>query len=270
MQSRLDELKKRGIGLAAISYDPPAVLADFARRRGITFPLLSDPDSKTIKAYGILNTTVNPSAAIGKVPIYGIPFPGTFIVDRKHVVTARRFEDAYQERATVSTIFPSPGGARTAAAVRHTTDHLEVTTSASDESIAGGTVFSLLLDIKPLKGIHVYAPGAKSYKTIALRLEPALGLKLRPIRFPESEIYRFVPLNERVPVYRKPFRLVQELNVDMSREGQALLRSDKLTIKGFLDYQACNDKVCFAPVSIPLEWTFTVRKLDGERSTVAR
>jgi hypothetical protein len=266
----LNELKKRGIGLAAISYDPPEVLSDFARRRGITFPLLSDPESKTIKSYGILNTTVNPTASFGKTAVYGIPFPGSFIIDRKHVVTARRFEDAYQERATVSTILQEMAGSGAAAGAKHTTEHLEFTTYASDETIAGGTVFSLVLDIKPLKGIHVYAPGAKGYKTIALRLEPSQGLKLRPIQFPASEIYRFVPLNERVPVYRKPFRLVQELNVELSRDGQALLRSDKVTIRGFLDYQACNDKVCFVPMSVPVEWTVAVRKLDGERSTVSR
>ncbi len=42
--------------MAAISYDPPAVLRDFAQRSGITYPLLSDEDSVTITEYGILNT----------------------------------------------------------------------------------------------------------------------------------------------------------------------------------------------------------------------
>ena len=264
-------MKAKGIGVAAISYDSAAVLADFTKRRAITFPLLSDPGSKIIKAFGIVNTTVAPTAAYGGVGIYGIPFPGTFILNRKGVVTARRFEDAYQERATVSTILSSTDSAVGTAAVRRLTDHLEITTFAGDETIAPGTVFSLVLDIKPLRRMHVYAPGAKGYKVIALRLEPVPGLKVRPLQFPASEVYRFVPLNERVPVYQKPFRLVQELNVQLSREGQALLRgADKLTIKGALDYQACDDKVCFLPVSLPVEWTVNIRKLDIERSTVPR
>ena len=59
--------------------------------------------------------------------------------------------------------------------------------------------------------------------------------------------------------------------MQLSREGHALLRgADKLTIKGSLDYQACNDKVFFLPVSVPVEWTINVRKLDVDRSTVAR
>src|SRR5258707_646731 len=77
------------MGLAAISYDPVSVLADFSARRGVTFPLLSDPGSETIKRYGILNTTVDTKNAL-----YGYPFPGTFIVDGKGVVTSRFFEDA--------------------------------------------------------------------------------------------------------------------------------------------------------------------------------
>ena len=50
LQSRVNELKAQGYGLAAISYDGVPVLADFSKRRGITFPLLSDAGSATIEA----------------------------------------------------------------------------------------------------------------------------------------------------------------------------------------------------------------------------
>ena len=52
----MEELRERGFGVAAISYDSEAVLADFSQRRGITFPLLSDDDSEGITEFGILNT----------------------------------------------------------------------------------------------------------------------------------------------------------------------------------------------------------------------
>src|SRR6185436_9060712 len=94
------EIRRSGMGLAAISYDPVAVLADFSQRRGITFPLLSDAGSAVIRNYGILNTTV-PSSNQQQ---YGIPFPGTFILNVMGVVTSRVFEAAYQERNTISSI----------------------------------------------------------------------------------------------------------------------------------------------------------------------
>ncbi len=71
-----------------------------SRRRGITFPLLADAGSVVIKDYGILNTSV-PSTNQQQ---YGIPFPGTFFVDRQGVVTSRVFETAYQERDTITSV----------------------------------------------------------------------------------------------------------------------------------------------------------------------
>ncbi len=58
LETRVADLKKNGLGVAAVSYDPVSVLADFTTRRQITFPLLSDSGSVLIKRYGILNTTV--------------------------------------------------------------------------------------------------------------------------------------------------------------------------------------------------------------------
>ena len=45
----------QGLKLAAISYDSVEILKSFADRRKIDFPLLSDPDSKAIRAYEVLN-----------------------------------------------------------------------------------------------------------------------------------------------------------------------------------------------------------------------
>ena len=148
LQSRLGELKAQGLGLAVMTYDSPAILADFSRRRGITFPLLSDPGSQTIKAYGILNTTVAAGTSN-----YGIPFPGTFLIDRTGKVTSRFFEEAYQERNTVSTIMIALGNAKTpAAAKRIETDHLDITSYVSDEVVAPGSLFSVVFDVKPNAG----------------------------------------------------------------------------------------------------------------------
>jgi hypothetical protein len=36
-------------------------------------------------------------------------------------------------------------------------------------------------------------------------------------------------------------------------------------LTGTLDYQACDDKQCFNPGSVPLSWTLTLRPLVRER-----
>ena len=46
--------------MAAISYDSVALLKEFAERKKISYPLLSDPESAIIRAFGILNDNFPP------------------------------------------------------------------------------------------------------------------------------------------------------------------------------------------------------------------
>ena len=125
----------------------------------------------------------------------------------------------------------------------------------------------LVLDITPGPRIHVYAPGVTGYKPIALSIQSQPGIVIRGAQYPQSEDYHFKPLNEHVQVFQRPFRIVQDVAIDASAQGQAALKDmAALTIKGVLNYQACDDKVCFTPQSVPLAWTVTLRQLDRERA----
>jgi len=262
LQGRLPEIRKAGMSLAAISYDPVSTLVDFSNRRGITFPLLSDPGSDTIKRYGILNTTIDP-----KNELYGYPFPGTFIVDRRGVVTSRFFEPIYQERSTISSVLVRLGRQVDAPATKVAGAHLELTSYPTDQVATLGTHFSLVLDVRPASRVHVYAPGVSGYKPVRLTLNAQPGVVLRAAQFPKSEDYFFKPLNEHVPVYQRPFRIVQDVMLDPSRDGSAALKDvTTLAITGTFEYQACDEKVCFAPQSIPLSWSIGVKPLDRERA----
>jgi peroxiredoxin len=262
LQGRLTELRKEGLGLAAIMYDPVPVLADFAARRGITFPLLSDQGSATIKRYGILNTTVPETNQL-----YGYPFPGTFILNRDGVVTARFFEPTYQERDTINSVLARLGKNVEAPVLKTTAPHLSIASYLSDSVAAPGTHFSIVLDITPEPHVHVYAPGVSGYKPIALAVQPQPWLIVREARFPKPDDYYFKPLNEHVAVFQKRFRMTQDVEIDASREAAAALKDlGTMTIGGTLSYQACDDKVCFNPQSVPLSWTITLRPLDTERA----
>jgi AhpC/TSA family/Disulphide bond corrector protein DsbC len=262
LQGRLEDIRRSGFGLAAISYDPMRVTADFSQRRGITFPLLTDAGSAVITRYGILNTTVPPT----NQQVYGVPFPGTFVVDRNGIVTSRVFETAYQERDTMSSLIVRLGGRVDAPAMKIGAPHLDLTTFSTDQTVAPGTHFSLVIDAVPGKRVHVYAPGASGYKPITLTIQPQAGLLVRDIRLPKAENYFFKPLKEHVDVYQKPFRLQQDLTIDPSPQSEAALRgTPTMTIRATLEYQACDDKVCFLPQRTPLEWTVNVRTLDRER-----
>ena len=262
LQGRVDQIQRSGLGLVAISYDSVATLADFSTRRAITFPLLSDAGSATIKRYGIFNTTVVDTSNF----TYGIPFPGTFIVDASGRVTSRFFEAAYQERDTISSVMVRIGGQIEAPATKVAAAHVALTTYSTDQIAAPGTHFSLVLEVVPERRVHVYAPGVSGYRPIELTVQPQPGLLIRGAQYPKAEDYFFKPLNEHVAVYQRPFRVVQDLAIDASAQAAAALKDrTSLTITATLAYQACNDKVCFIPQSVPLSWTIALRPLDRER-----
>lgn len=98
MQENLEEIESAGGRVVAISYDSLDTLKRFARSGGITFPLLSDTDSKTIEAYGVRNLEAAGSR------IDGVPHPGTFIVDQKGIIRFKLFLKGYRDRHTVNAL----------------------------------------------------------------------------------------------------------------------------------------------------------------------
>lgn len=289
LQERMEELESSGIGFAAISYDSVEVLADFAQRRGITFPLLSDDDSSVITEFGILNTVaaegLGPNAEDPGVQadvakyvsmfgasqmIVGTPYPGTFMVDNQGRVTSRFFEEFYRERNTTTNVMLKLGvGVSPIEAVEGSTAHLKFSAYPSNSSVTVGTRFSLALEVEPGENMHVYAPGADDmgYRVIGFNLAPNPLARYEPVHYPESEIYHFEPLDELVPVYQDRFMLLQEIVMNGDAEAESTMAElGALTLSGTLNYQACNDEICFLPQSIPVSFTLDLTMPDRQRA----
>jgi hypothetical protein len=258
LQSRYADINKQGLGLIAVSYDAPETLKKFSAARGITFPLISDAGSVIIKKYGLLNETVDP-----KSRTYGIPHPGTFVVDRKGVVRSRFFEDAYQERYTAATILSTLGAGVAGSPMTANTPHLTMTASISDAIAAPGERLAIIINVTPKPGMHLYAPGKHDYQVVQLSLDPQPWLRPQATIYPASETYHFKPLDERVEVFIKPFRLRRDITLLATPAAQKLLGSmTSATISGAVEYQACDDKVCFNPSRVPVSFTVKLKELD--------
>jgi hypothetical protein len=264
LQSNLGKIRAQGLGVAAISYDSVAVLKSFAERRGITFPLLSDPDSKIIRDFGIFNEQSPPGTMQ-----YGIPYPGTYLVDRDGRVTAKYFEDDFTQRYTSGEILVSrfggtAGEAHTVAEGRH----LTVSASASNPRVRSGQRISLVLDVQLGPRLHVYAPGVKSdYIPIGWTMKESPALVTRPVSYPAAKMLRLEAIRETAPVYQGSFRLLRDVTITRDAALKPLLDGEgKLTMEGALKYQACDDKVCYPPETVPLHWTLQVEGHDRERA----
>lgn len=144
--------------------------------------------------------------------------------------------------------------------LRSDTMHLTVLTSISTADAEPGKSASIAFDITPKKLMHVYAPGKHDYQVVSVKLDPQPWMKVPPTTYPPSEIYHFKELDEKVETYGKPFKLVQDLTILATPEAKKLLAaSPTVTISGRLEYQACDDRVCYAPKKVPVSFTLTVK-----------
>ncbi len=264
LQSNLEKIRAKGLGVAAISYDSVAVLKSFAERRGITFPLLSDPESKIIRDFGILNE----QAQQGTMQ-YGIPYPGTYLLDRTGRVTEKYFEDDYTQRYTSAEILVNHFG-ESASAAHSIADgkHLRISASASNERVRSGQRISLVMDVQLGPRLHVYAPGVKDdYIPIEWSMKESQALTVRAVKYPSSKMLHLEAINETVPVYQDTFRLVRDVTVARDAALRSLLDAEgRLVIEGALRYQACDDKLCYPPETVPVHWMLQVEGLDRERA----
>lgn len=271
LQAHAEEFRKRGLNVAAVSYDSSAVLESFGARRNIQFPLLSDADSRTIRAFGIFNQTVQRDSFV-----YGVPYPGTYVLDAHGVVRAKYFEDDYKERVTASDILVREFGAMPAATPNSTTSakvegkHLRLTESASARLAVGGQKIALVLNIEMQPGIHVYAPGVEGYKPVVWEMLPgAAGLPARlftPVAWPPSKMLHLKAIGETVPVYEKKLRLVREFTVPSNELLRTATSHDgRIALEGIWRYQACDATTCYNPEAIPVHFEVQVLKHDTER-----
>ena len=103
LQKDLSKIEAAGTQIIGISYDPVEQLAKFSEKKSIAFPLLSDPESTAIKAYGLLNKEAKGKQA-------GIPYPGTFVLDSEGVVRAKLFRQGPLARHTTDELVKAAEG----------------------------------------------------------------------------------------------------------------------------------------------------------------
>lgn len=86
---------------------------------------------------------------------------------------------------------------------------------------------------------------------MTLALDPQQPfVRILPATYFASKIYVFKPMND---VCQKRFTLVQELVLEATVEAMAALcGKDTLAMTGALQYQGCDDKVCYNPTSVLL------------------
>ena len=123
-----------------------------------------------------------------------------------------------------------------------------------------GQALDLALTTTPISGVHVYAPGNPKYIAVSVTVLPVTGLTIGAPVFPGGDDYFFAPLQESVKVYSKPFVILVPVKVTSAFiKARATDTAATVTVTGSVDYQACDNKVCFPPQSQPFSVTVPVK-----------
>lgn len=224
--------------------------------------MLADPDSKTIRAYEVLN-----SEAAGQYK--GMARPGYFFIDTNGVIQEKFFEAKYRERLSgnnvMAKLFPELGEEVTDTVAA---PHLQLALEQSDRSGVPGSRITLIAEVKLPADVHVYAPGTKGYRPIHLAIDPLPELVLKPAVYPRSKTLYLSAIKERVPVFENTFRISQDVQVNTAADFSNSLGTEgkTITVAGKLEYQACDSKICFLPTSVPVQWKLQLLPLDRQRA----
>ncbi len=270
MQGSRERFKSKGLDIASISYDSDSVLRAFAKRSGVSFPLLADPGSRLIRQFRM----VDPDNTENNVPSDGskdVAYPGYFVVNPAGLITERFVDERYDDRRTgnsvVATMFPElleTSGAPIAA------PHIQFKLGQTDSRVTLGTHVRLLVDLDLPRNMHVYAPGVDGYRPVELRFDASTWYKSQPPRFPPARMLHLKAIRETVPVYENDARITIDVvfantSALMKILAQAPNTRQQLDVTGHLRYQACDDKVCYMPAEVPVKWSFDIGLPDRQR-----
>jgi len=195
--------------------------------------------------------------------------PGYFFIDTHGVIREKFFEAKYRERLSgnniIAKLFPELGEE-----VTNTVDapHLQLAVEQSDRSGVPGARLTLTAEVRLPPDIHVYAPGTKGYRPIHLAIDAMPEVQLKTAAYPKPHILYLPAIQERVPVFEGTFRISQDVQIATAAIfANALPPEGKnVTIRGKLEYQACDSKVCFLPTSVPVQWQLQMLPLDRQRA----
>ena len=136
----------------------------------------------------------------------------------------------------------------------HATPHLSFTVTASRTGTLAERRLSIVADVSPKPGMHVYALGS-SYRPVRMTVNPNPAFHVdRESVYPIASTFIFTPLNEKVLAYSAPFRISHGIAV-----VEEHVQPTTVTLSGALHYQACDATVCYLPVSVPFELTVNLK-----------
>jgi len=227
--------------------------------------MLSDAGSKVIRDFGIFNTNIPPDHAF----LYGIPFPGEYLVTPDGTVKDKVFLPSYEHRASATTvIFRNCGVDNAGHGVAIKSAVLDASVTLSSERCFAGQELGIALEIDVKPGWHIYGkPLPSNYRPTELILSgPLVDTLTLELPAPQTKLMK--ALNETLPIYEGRVRALGKLGIKWSPPMPApfllkigpVIEPGSHKIEGVLRYQACSETVCEPPEEVRFELPLTIEK----------
>lgn len=170
--------------------------------------------------------------------------PGWIVLDARRIIIAK-YDASYTSAAVLIHQFHwTPPDTREIEGKQ-----LVATIGASNSTVAPGERVALTVDIDLGPNMHVYAPGVEGYIPIDWKMEDSSAAEVQAPVFPRAEKLYLKAIDETVPAYRSHLRLTRDITISPTVSGP-------WNIEGTLRYQACDDRVCYIPQTLHLQWMF--------------
>lgn len=211
-----------------------------------------------IRAFGILNTNVPEDHKM----MYGMPWPGEYLIAPDGTVRDKLFLRNYEHRASATQIITRQnGGVSGGNSAEIKTDVLTATVSLSTDRCFPGQELGIALDVQIKSGWHVYGkPLPEAYQALEVKFEGPL-VDEQSLEMPSAAEMTLKALGEILPVYQNSIRAVGKLGIKWSPPMPAKflealgnrIEPGLHHIEGILRFQACSDEVCEVPQTIKFE-----------------
>lgn len=241
------------IRVYALSYDEADALRDFRNAHGITYTLLSDPDSAVIRSFGILNTLIDPHDH----PWHGIPYPGAMVVSAEGAITHKFFDSNLAVRAGPERLLRAALGEPVLARKvdQAAPEEVQVRVALDGDHLALTVQRDLVVRFTVPAGRHVYAePAPPGSLGVGVTLDESDRLVQRPIVRPASEPHTLAGTGESFRVHDGVF----ELRMPLAVNGFSGSDAAEITVSGEVRWQCCDDELCDPPTSQRFELTVPV------------
>ncbi len=235
-----------GVKLYALSYDEPDAIADYAKAGGVTFTMLSDPDSDVIRSFGILNTTIPPD----EHPWRGIPFPGVYAIDADGVIVAKFFEHNFAARSGPEQLLAAALGKEfETEAAADPVEQVSVEVAFEGDRLPSGITRDIVATFRVPEGRHLYSePAPDGLVAAAIEVDDNPGIVTYTARAPATSPLTLAGSGDTLEVYEGDV----VLRLSVAQNSRALEKIDGkryVTLSGKVRWQSCNDTECGLPES---------------------